>query len=243
MINIEKRLDPEMVMYMFADERSKQKAERSGSLAETLTWKNIVISGGEQPVTSTKFQDGAQNRILELSGKPLSGYIEAGIIHEITNANYGLAGHIFIERLVEKLKGGYDIKAEYKRMADAVQKSYGNTAVHLNNAAAVALGDFLASVIVFGISDEQAWIEAVQTAAAILKDNEDGRMDTAAQRGYEFIKDWLMKNITKFDGTSCGDSPSRTSPYPDRGIYRRPNRRHSFQLFLSSIHNFVYRSR
>ena len=44
---------------------------RNGGLQDVPTWRNCVISTGEQPMSAENSMDGVNSRVLELYGAPI----------------------------------------------------------------------------------------------------------------------------------------------------------------------------
>jgi hypothetical protein len=194
-----KRIDPQTLCYTFAEESSKLKGEKSGNaIAETLTWKTIILASGEQPIIEHNAQDGVHTRVLTLTEKPLKSKEDAELVHLTVNANYGHAGRMYITKLVERIKGGYDLQADFDRMCGEVKSRADGENVHLKNVAAVALGDYLSAMFVFGEESQTAWSGALDTAVNVIGGSDKQKHETTGERGCGAILDWLMTNKAKF---------------------------------------------
>ena len=65
------------------------------------TWRNSIISTGEQPLASENSMDGVNSRVLELYGQPISDAGYGREVHRISESNYGFAGRTFIQYLID----------------------------------------------------------------------------------------------------------------------------------------------
>ena len=61
----EKRLSPALIVYSLGNGFGKTRGAKNGGLQEVPTWRNVIISTGEQPLASENSMDGVYSRVLE----------------------------------------------------------------------------------------------------------------------------------------------------------------------------------
>jgi uncharacterized protein (DUF927 family) len=95
-------------------------------LAKQMNWRTILLTSGEQPLTSFTQDAGTRTRVLSLWGSPYGDSIpETGALvrhnDEIISCNYGHAGKILIQYVLDNLSEWDRWKAEYQIEVDKFQ--------------------------------------------------------------------------------------------------------------------------
>ena len=205
----------DQLIYTLSSGRGKDRSTRGGGLRSAEHWRNVVLSTGEVPISGAASQTGVLTRTLEIEGSPFS-YNEdsARGMHEAVRTQHGTAGRVYIEALQ---KMGVDgIRDLYERMRGDVlneAKGLGSVSSHIDSACMVATADYIASVSVFGYSEDMrdfAWSMAVLMAAEVLKSVDKETDIDNAQRALDVILDWIATNADKF-------TPNDQSPFTIQG--------------------------
>jgi hypothetical protein len=185
-------------VYELAAGSGKLRSNKSLGLASTPTWSNCFITSGETPLVSDNDGAGAINRVIEIECKAAAKVIQDG--HKtagVLKLNYGHAGKMFIDRLCvgENRKTAHGL---YELYYDEAMKN--NTTEKQAMAAALLLaGDFMATQWIFKDGDPLT----VADIAEFLKSREDV---SAADRGYQYVCDWVTQNANKMQrDTESGD--------------------------------------
>jgi uncharacterized protein (DUF927 family) len=199
----EKRLSPSLVVYSLGNGYGKTRGSRSGGLQEVPTWRNCIISTGEQPLASENAMDGVDSRVLELYGAPMRDAEQGRSIHQISENNYGFAGKRYIRYLIDNVLPEKDkMRQLYNKIRDELRSGYnGDAGAHLDNIAVLALADFYASVSVFGTETETALEDAVSLGDAILRNTKALEKEDVVERAWHYIVDWVATNKTRFEST------------------------------------------
>ncbi len=79
------------LLYAVASGRGRGRANPRG-LAETRTWRTVLLSTGEAPATSYTQDGGTRMRVLEVRGLPF-GRVDEGIRRLVDRLNLGVASH------------------------------------------------------------------------------------------------------------------------------------------------------
>lgn len=180
-------------VYELASGSGKLRSNKSLGLASSPTWSNCFITSGETPLVGDQDGAGALNRVIEIECKAKNKVIQDG--HRTANAvkiNYGHAGKMFVEML---MKTGFDkAKALYESSYEECIQN--NTTEKQSMAAAlIVTADQLATEWIF----HDGMALTVKDIAEFLKSKESV---SAAQRGYEYMCDWVTQNATKLRGTA-----------------------------------------
>ena len=185
-------------VYELASGAGKLRSNRALGLNYTPTWANCFITSGESPIVSETDGAGAFNRVIEIECRANNKVIRDG--HRTANAlkaNYGWAGRVFVERLLEegqkeRAAGLYDGFFAACTQSDTTEKQAIAAAVLLT-------ADALATEWIF--RDGRAL--TVEEMGAFLKTREAVSL---ADRGYELLCDWVAVNASKLRGqTEVGD--------------------------------------
>lgn len=89
-----KRLSVENIIYSLGNGFGRLRGSKEGGVQETASWRNNILTSGEQPMTKESSNDGVLTRALELYGKPVDNVDIAHQLHLVSENNYGFAGRI-----------------------------------------------------------------------------------------------------------------------------------------------------
>lgn len=197
----------EQLVYMLSLGTSKTRGTRTGGMQIKRTWRSIIITTGEEPLTEDSSNEGVYTRTLEIYGRPFTSELEAERMHMELENVYGTAGPEFIRKLIEIRKNNEEFpKTLFREIKNTLLKKFlGNKMEpHISAVALVATADILASQLIFQEKEEVAVKEALEMAEAVaeaLVDTEEA--DTVLQ-AYEFVKAWLEANKAMF--TTAGST-------------------------------------
>ena len=193
-----KRMTTDSIIYMLSQGQGRTRGSRDGGLQETLTWRNIIITTGEEAMLGSNMQDGANSRTFELYAKPVEDTALASAMHEISEQHYGHAGRVFIEKLCEACQADpLYIQNKYEEIRAAIKETHG-CGTHLDEVAVVALGDYLSARYVFVEKEELAMDGAIITVQAMLGNNRQLKQSDNVERAWEFFSGWLIANSSRF---------------------------------------------
>src|SRR5690606_16981099 len=89
----------EGLVYLRGLGSSKIRGNKNGGLEAARTWQTIVLTTGEEPLSSDSSPTGVKTRALEWYGEPFEGdEAEARQIYGLTKSHHGHAGPLFIRR-------------------------------------------------------------------------------------------------------------------------------------------------
>lgn len=203
-----RRLSVENIIYSLGNGFGRLRGAKEGSIQETVSWRNNVITSGEQPMSKESSNDGVLTRALELYGKPTENENTAHTFHLVSENNYGFAGRIFLKYLINevlKTKGKVQRDFENLRKSIRCKRAENCDNSHLDNVAVVCLGDYYSSMCVFEENRETAWDEAIGLGTKILENCEEFQKSDTIERAWDFATGWIASNKNRFssDSTPC----------------------------------------
>lgn len=194
----------ESIVYLLGLGKGKVRGAKGGGLQTFSQWRTVVLSTGEEPLSTGSSAGGIKTRALELYGRPIPDEGLAMQVHQETGLYFGTAGPEFVRRI---LGSDIDYRSEYMDIQEELKKQYSdNLSSHITAIAVVMMADYLASQWIFGLNEEQAFEEALALAETIT-----GKLETAAEaddglRAYEYLMSWYGVNADRF----------KDSAYPER---------------------------
>lgn len=192
----------EQIVYMLEGGRGKLRASKTG-LQKTSTWRSIGMASGEEPLSKENSIQGVKTRLLELNVYPVVNDNEfAKSLYSIAEMNHGHAGPIFVKSLIEcgSANNYAEIDQARQDLIKILKQNYPeHFSVHIDNVALVAMGDYLSSKYIFGLSEQQAQQESYQLACAIMQELPTERQISDVERGWDFVQNWLAANTGRFE--------------------------------------------
>ena len=201
----ERRLSPSLIVYSLGNGYGKTRGAKNGGLQEVPTWRNSIISTGEQPLSNENSMDGVNSRVLEIYGQPISDTGFGREVHQISESNYGFVGKTYIEYLVNEVASDKkQMHEDFEEMRNTLNQQFallkkGDAGVHLDTIAVLALADWYSSVSVFGVAKDVAWDDAVELGIALLCNAKEQEKEDVVVRAFSYITDWIAANRTRFE--------------------------------------------
>lgn len=247
----EKRMTVESIVYSLGNGFGKLRGAKNGGLQKTLQWRNIILSTGEMPLIRENSMDGVGSRVLELYGRPIAEEAVARELHQISEKHYGHAGKRYIEYLAEEILSSEEVLENlYQKMQNRLREEYQKNhadepGVHFDNIAVLCLGDYLSSVSVFSLSEEESWAQAVRLGTELLENNAQLQPEDSIQRAWDFTVDWIGANRSHFCPSVYGGVMRYGSLAPGhvniiQSVYRRALEEAGFS-YAKSVRGFVSR--
>lgn len=146
---VQKNTDFDDIIYMLCEGTGKARGSRDGGLREQTRWLNTILTSGEQPI-SAEARAGAVNRVIsiETDGQIIPGdKSQMSDFADALRENFGHAGRMIIDRIMNTDGFGDSIRASYKEAMSQLAKYV--TGKQANYGAAVLIGDALLNSIVF----------------------------------------------------------------------------------------------
>lgn len=179
----------ESVVYMLAEGVGKSRGAKSGGLRDAGSWRNCILTSGESPITGYMAGSGAYNRIVEIECvSPL--FRDPLETLDVIGKNYGHAGRIFAERLLEP-DNVVRVKALYREYYDSLS-SAGATEKQAMAGAVILTADKLAEEWIFEGGEPLTAEELLPYLHT--KDEID-----VGDRAYDYICETVAANAARFN--------------------------------------------
>lgn len=187
--------DFDKIIYQLTEGVGKTRGAKTGGLQKINTWRNCIITNGEQPISNANSGGGAVNRIIEFECDQKVYSDLVGICAVITQ-NYGFAGREFVEYL--QTEGAFDrvnsLQKEYYRellKSDSTDKQAAS-------ASAILAADHIVTELIFKDGNNLT----VQDMAKIMTKKADVNVHT---RAYDYILELVARNPNKFVANEYGN--------------------------------------
>ena len=182
-----------MLTYLIASGQGKMRMARDGGLRETVRFRNVALSTGEQTLVTDADLGGQDARVLELYGRPLDDDDLGRAAHDCAESHHGHAGPRFLEKLVQAER--HEIQARYRELFQVIAPAF--PGVHPSKIAArsvLALADILTRQWVFDDTTDLATLEV----DAVILDHElfadRAETQTPGEKAMDATREWLATN-------------------------------------------------
>lgn len=187
--------DFDKIIYQLTEGVGRTRGAKTGGLQKVNTWRNCIITNGEQPISNSNSGGGAVNRIIEFecSEKVYSDLPElSGIIQQ----NYGFAGREFIEYLQEDgvFEGIHIIQKEFYQELLKTDSTEKQAAA----ASALLAADYIATNLIFKDGNNLT----IEDMAKIMTKKDDVNVN---KRAYEFVLEMVTRNLNHFKTNDFGE--------------------------------------
>ncbi len=219
---VDTKLFSENLTYMLSMGAGKVRGTKTGGIQPAQTWRTIVITTGEEPLSAVSSHSGMYSRLLEIYGHLFENETEARQLHNVTS--FGHAGPAFIQHVMKTPVN--EIQERYEKFDKQFNKWLGggkHQPQHISAVAVVAMADSYLSQWLFEENEETAEGKALDMGVEVIKTLHTARetMDMVKQ-AYDFIQQWLASNSEQFGpdarnprfGAVDRDDPDRVYVYP-----------------------------
>jgi len=188
-----KKQDISATLYMLAEGKGKGRGGKVG-LQELNTWRTIVLTTGEGPLTNASSMDGLMTRTIELEGGPLAGNKDlARYLYAFLPNFHGHAGLVFMHALMGAQMG--EIIDYYRQTQGWLRQYFGDKIdSHLDALACVMTADYYSSIWVFGMDSSVAGGEVVAMGTAIAEKLIRMVDASESERAWVEFIDWVGEN-------------------------------------------------
>jgi len=188
-------------IYQFASGAGRGRGSKLG-VAATKSWKSVMLSSGEEPLTSFTPDGGSRARVLGLWGSPFPESQSAGQItvrlRETLEENYGFAGPALVQYLARNRQSWGAWRDRYRVLRHRFQQMAGNNAVAgrmADNFAVLELTAYLAHQAIEFPWPYQNTVELLWSE--ITADTDEANPGLAALR---HIIAWSDSRMSDFEG-------------------------------------------
>ena len=180
--------DFDRVIYKLTEGVGKIRGAKGGGLRQTATWKNCILTTGEDPILTSSSMGGASIRVIEIEAEaPV--YSDLVGLCSVINSNYGWAGEEFVRHIQS---------TGVLERVDGIRMGYYRQLMERNGAEKQA-----ASMSAILAADEVATSLIFQDGNALTVDDmaiyiTQAETVSANRRALEYIRDTIARNPGKF---------------------------------------------
>ncbi len=206
-----RKFDVGQLMYQLAEGVSKGRGTKLGGIEPEMHWANVILTNGEEPLTTSSSGGGAKNRAIEISIDQ-SLFPDAPGVAQVVASNYGYAGKAYIDGLIAAMADGDagPIRIVYDHYRECVGHHPGHTDKQLTALAILCTAEYFACRFVFGMGAVEADQCARELNLCLQPKLTDAQDVDQTNRAWEFLEGWLAGNRSHFDnciGTATVDRP------------------------------------
>lgn len=190
------------LIYSLAEGRTRLKATKESDLMPYKKFEvNVLASAEEELNDKVRTHTGASRRTLEVyTNKIYSSAEKSDRAHEVSEKVYGLAGNVFINKLIERYSENEykEIINKYEEMKRILKKKAqeGTVNTYIQNLAVIVVADILMNQFFEFGYDEQSSIEmGIKILGMLELEKEIDEVEKAK----EILQDWIISNDFKFD--------------------------------------------
>lgn len=184
------------MIYTLTEGIGKVRGSKTGGLQKVGSWKNCILTTGEQPITNGSSMSGAINRIVEIDCKSEKLFHDPIHVVDVLKKNYGYAGKQFVKQLSdeENLKHAVSVQKEiYKELSSGESTEKQAMAASVILAADRLINEWIfKDNILLSAEDITPYLT---TRAQV----------SAHERALEFLIDCVAINSNKFTVNSFGE--------------------------------------
>jgi uncharacterized protein (DUF927 family) len=188
----------EKMVFLVGNGEGRIRGNKTGGLTKNVSFCNIVLSTGEEPLAQENSTTGISSRCLEIEGAPFSSENEAKSIYKIIPNCYGHAGKIFISNLIQQYSNTeyMELQEKFKKIEEKIDKlSNSNVSSYISSVAVVVLADILVSKWIFNENNEES---SIDMGIKILNDLQLAEEIDIVEKAYQNIKSYILANHVFF---------------------------------------------
>lgn len=235
--------DLEKIVYMLSSGISRIRGNKTGGVQAMNSWKTVILATGEETISTPNTTTGVQTRCLEIEGSPFDYDEEkASKIYELVGENYGTAGKVFIDAVLEKYSKNdyYILRRELKDIQKKLeQKTSNDIRSYITAVALVVLADMIVDEDVMGDKANQE--SSINMGLEILENLAKQQDIDIVDKCYEYIKSWILANHNSFDQYNAIAPIGNPNLNPENDLMSRSSSSRSMGLFSNDVY-YVHRS-
>lgn len=175
-------------IYMLGEGQGKTRGNADGGMRRLNRWRTIILSNGEQPITTSRSGGGAKNRVLEAEVTGQKLFEDPREVAETVKMNYGHAGSLYISAL--KQMGREEVQAAYNQAVMDIQAVSESTDKQNLSAAYLLAADRIAAAEIF----HDTPMEAVELLPILAAQKEVDPFE----RAFDHVVSWVAGNPHRF---------------------------------------------
>jgi hypothetical protein len=200
----------ESIVYLLGLGKGKARGAKGGGVQAFASWRTVVLTTGEEPLSSSSSTGGIKTRAMEIYGQPIPEKQVATDVYSWTQKYHGTAGVVWINKIIDAMAKDPNLFInDYKAFMNKLSGEHEeNIKSHLSALALVAVADYYSSQWIFGMDKDTAYDQAlamVENIIALLETAADAD-DTG--RAHDYLMSWYGVNEDYFS-QKCNDFTQR----------------------------------
>lgn len=187
--------DMSSFIYDVCKGKGKGRSNKQLGINRENSWKNIILTTGEHPLSNEQLQGGAINRVLDVECEAQAIYENGNQVVNIISKNYGFAGKIFID--IVKQLGAEKIKEMQEEFLQQVKNGM-NMEKQSISLSILLTADKIATDYIF---KDNEYLDIKQAETVLV----DKQALSEHERCYEFILGEVAINPNRFSENAFGD--------------------------------------
>lgn len=190
------RKDFDAMIYKLTEGTGRDRGAKEGGLRKKQTWRNCILTSGEQPIMTSKSGGGAVNRVIEIDTSGEYFFNNAKTVADFLVKNYGHAGRMFVELLSDSDVMDFAIEAQdtfFEKMYEGDITEKQALAGSL-----ILAADALIDTFIFKDGNGLK----IDDMKKFLLKNADIEV---GKRAYEWLLDWIAQNYIRFTEDGSGE--------------------------------------
>ena len=179
------------MIYQYCEGVGRTRGSKNGGTQPTKTWRNCMISTGEEPLTSGNSKAGAINRVIDVAVGDTPTYDDLRGTVALITANYGHAGPMFVKSLTKSAMD--EVKAIQERFYRQLEGKA--TDKQRLSASIILTADTWAERVIFRDGKRLT----VDDIAPYLQSDESLDVN---KRAYEWLLDTISANPSRFSASA-----------------------------------------
>lgn len=182
------------IVYKLCEGVGRDRGKKSGGVQKLLTWRNCILTTGENPISGSSSGAGAVNRVVEIDCKDKKIFKDpVSVVSKLKN-NYGAAGAIFVEWLGDEnnLEKAVNLRLDYYKKLNNLSEITDKQAMA---ASVILTADEIIEKIFF---HDNIRISIDDIKPFLITKNEVDQN----KRCYNFLIDFIASNYSHFQPNS-----------------------------------------
>jgi len=182
------------LIYTLCAGKGKGRSDTNLSLRKTTSWRNIILTNIERPLSSDTMRGGAINRVIDVEMEDGDIFLDGNEVVSILKKNYGFAGKEFVQIVQEVGKDA--IKAMQRDFYEKIQQAAEIQGVQKESKQMLPLSAILTAdkIATEHIFKDGIYLD-IEKCVRHLKSRDEVSEHT---RAYEYIQSEISINMSKF---------------------------------------------
>lgn len=184
------RRDFDKTIYKLSEGVGRVRGAKMGGFQSIPTWRNCILTNGEDPILSAHSGGGAVNRIIEINTEGFNFFHNAKAVADFVMTHYGTAGKMFIEALMKDDALDFARKAQKQFFDELSKKDF--TEKQIMAASLILTADAMIDTLIF---QDGKGLDIGEVEKFLATQSEV----SSSLRAYEWIWDWIAQNKNRFN--------------------------------------------